>query len=404
MHYGGVMFALDQAKDTAHAKVTSHQDELINLSHEVWDHPELAFEEEHAAKVCADVLSGAGFDVTMGIAGLPTAFVAEYGSGPLTIGICSELDALPGIGHACGHNMIAAAGVGAGLGLMELADDAGITIRVYGTPAEEGGGGKIIMLEDGAFDGIHASMMIHPAPQEMDVFTTLASNSCEYHFHGKNAHASMAPWEGRNALDAVTIAQVAMGLLRQQLPPHNQVHGMVTDGGLASNIIPAHAAAKYQVRAPTVTELHPLEDRVRKCFEAAALATGCDLEVVRSMGAPYSEFRHDDGLVGFYRSNAEALGRVFGPPSVGASTDMANLSLIMPTIHPIIGLECDGAVNHQPEFAQHCRTEQADKGMLEGAISMAQTVIDAAHDEATRNRLLAGNTTYGGRDDYPWHA
>lgn len=180
-------------KTSAETDVRGATGVLTSVSHEPWEHPELAFEEEHAAAVCVEALTDAGFDVTTGVAGLETSFVAEYGSGPLVVGICAELDALPGVGHACGHKIIAASGVGAGMGLARIADEAGITIRVLGTPAEEGGGGKIIMLEDGICDGLHLAMMVHPAPMESDVFPALAATECEYHMHGKSAHSSLAP-------------------------------------------------------------------------------------------------------------------------------------------------------------------------------------------------------------------
>lgn len=391
-------------KEAARNEVEGAADTLVELSHRIWDHPELAFEEELASAACADVLDAAGFSVTTGVAGMPTAFVAEYGSGPLTIGVCSELDALPEIGHACGHNMIAAAGVGAGLALARVADDLGITVRVLGTPAEEGGGGKIIMVEEGTFDGIHAAMMVHPAPVENDVFPTLASHHCDYHFHGKTAHSSLAPNVGINAADAITVGQVGVGLLRQHLEPGDQVHGIVTRGGEAPNIVPGHAVARYMVRAPDLEALARLAPRVDRCFQAGALATGARLEMVAD-GAPYSQFNHDLGLADLYRANAVALGRNMEadrPTAGAASTDMANVSLLMPTIHPTIGLDCLPAVNHQPEFAAFCRTPVADRGTLDGAIAMAWTVADAAADEATRARLLNADTTYGRRAAYPW--
>ncbi len=242
-HAGPGADVVERAKKAAREAVGASADRLIALSHTIWEHPELAFEEERAAAECGDVLDQAGFAVTTGVADLPTAFVAEYGRGSLTVGICAEYDALPRMGHACGHNMIAAAGVGAGLGLAALADDLDLTIRVLGTPAEEGGGGKIAMLEAGCFDGVHAAMMVHPAPMESDIFPTLASSACDYHFHGKPAHASMAPQIGINAADGITVAQVAIGLLRQHLEPGDQVHGIVVDGGEAPNIVPAQATA-----------------------------------------------------------------------------------------------------------------------------------------------------------------
>ena len=391
-------------KAAAETDVNAAGDVLRSVSHELWEHPELAFEEVHAAKVCKEALSDAGFSIREGVSGMETAFVAEYGSGPLVVGICSEMDALPGVGHACGHNIIAASGVGAGIGLARIADEAGITIRVLGTPAEEGGGGKIIMLEDGEFDGLHLAMMVHPAPMESDVFPTLAATECDYHMHGKSAHSSLAPQEGINAADAITIAQVGIGLLRQHLHPGNQIHGIVIDGGDAPNIVPSHSTAKYIVRAPGVADLARLQERVHKCFEAGAIATGASLEI-EDHGPPYTEFNHDEELALLYRANAEQLGRSFSPRMTkgAASTDMANVSLLMPTIHPSLGLDCAPAVNHQPEFTQHCKTDDADDSMLHGAIAMAQTCIDAATTDTLRERLLANDTTYGGRgDDYPW--
>lgn len=402
-HPGPAADVVEQAKEAAKSSVDAASDRLIGLSHAIWDHPELAFEEERAAAECCDVLDAAGFAITTGVADLPTSFVAEFGSGSLTVGICAEYDALPTMGHACGHNMIAAAGVGAGIGLAQLADDLDLTIRVLGTPAEEGGGGKITMLEAGAFDGIHAAMMVHPAPAESDIFPTLASSACDYHFHGKPAHASMAPQVGINAADGITIAQVAIGLLRQHLEPGDQVHGIVVNGGEAPNIVPANATARYQVRAPDLDGMHRLRARINRCFEAGALAAGSELEIA-TRALPYSEFRHDEDLALLYRANAESLGRTFvpRPTAAAASTDMANVSLVMPTIHPTVGLDCAPAVNHQPEFTAHCATGEADKATIEGAMAMAMTCLDAATAGPLRDRLLAADTTYSGWDQYPW--
>ena len=320
-------------KAAAEADVNATRDVLVSVSHELWEHPELAFEEEHAAKVCIDALSDAGFSIRTGVAGMETAFIAEYGSGPLTVGICSEMDALPGIGHACGHNIIAASGVGAGIGLARIADEAGITIRVLGTPAEEGGGGKIIMLEAGEFDGLHVAMMIHPAPMESDVFPTLAATECEYHMHGKAAHSSMAPHEGINAADAITVAQVGVGLIRQHLHPGDQIHGIVTDGGDAPNIVPSHSTARYIVRASGVADLERLQGQVHRCFEAGALATGATLEI-EDHGPPYTEFNHDNEIALLYKANAEALGRRFSPRLRGGSVNRHGQRVAADADHP----------------------------------------------------------------------
>ena len=391
------------AKQGVRESLQSHRDELIALSHDIWDHPETAFEEEHASAACSNVLADAGFDVRPGLSGIDTAFVAEFGSGPLTIGICAEFDALPGIGHACGHNMIAAAGLGAGVALARVADDIGVTVRVLGTPAEEGGGGKVFMAEAGDFDGVHLAMMVHPAPMESEIFPALARHTCDYHFTGRTAHSSLAPNLGINAGDAVTVGQVAIGLLRQHLEPTDQVHGIVVDGGEAVNVVPGSATARYAVRAPTIDDLKRLEPRIRRCFEAGALATGAELDVT-STGPAYTDFHHEEEIAALYRVNAEHLGRSFSArQSKGAgSTDMANISLLMPAIHPSLGLDCAPAVNHQPEFAAYCRTEEADHALIDGAMAMAWTAVDAATDESVSDRLRDADTIYGGRSSYPW--
>jgi amidohydrolase len=322
----------------------------------------------------------------MGVCDLPTAFSARFGSGPLHIGICAEYDALPGIGHACGHNVIAAAAVGAGLGLARVADEVGLTVTVLGTPAEEGGGGKILMLERGAFEGIDAAMMVHPFPTELWTMPCLAVSHFDVHYHGKAAHASAYPEEGINAADAITISQTAVGLLRQHIRPTDRIHGIVTKGGEAPNIVPDHTIARWMIRARTVDELATLEPRVHRCFEAGAVATGCTHEI-ETLSPVYSEMRPDRALGALYQRNAEALGRQFADLSdeamqkMAGSTDMANISLAIPTIHPMLGLNSYPAVNHQPEFAAFCITPEADRAVVDGATAMAWTAIDAAEGE-----------------------
>lgn len=378
-----------ELKTRAREIIDQAQGALVELSHQIHAHPETSFEEERAAAWCADALATGGFQVEAGVADLPTAFTATAGSGPLTVGICAEYDALPGIGHACGHNVIAASAVGAGLSLAKLADDLGITVKVFGTPAEEGGGGKIYMLDRGAFDGVHLAMMVHPAPVDQETMHCLAVSHFEVRYTGKDAHASAFPELGINAADALTVAQVAIGLLRQQSRRTDQVHGIVTRGGDAPNIIPAHTEARYYVRAKNLVELGEWEPRVHRCFEAGALATGASLEI-EQQSPPYSEMTDDADLRALFVKNAEDLGRNF--PSTGGltggSTDMANISLAIPTIHPMIGIDSKGAVNHQPEFTEACATPSADRALVDGAVGMAWTVIDAATSDSLRNRLL----------------
>lgn len=379
-------------KQAAQSAIDDGLGALVGLSHSIHDRPETAFEEEQASAWTADLLEGSGFTVTRGTAGMPTAFSAEVGSGPMVVAICAEYDALPGVGHACGHNIIAASAVGAGLGLAALADELDLTVRVLGTPAEEGGGGKITMLDEGVFDDVHAAMMIHPWPSDRLQGTCLAVSHFDVTFVGKSAHASAAPWEGVNAGDAMVIAQVAMGLLRQQLRFGDQVHGIVTDGGQAANIIPDAVTGRFMCRSLSLEGLGLLEPRVMACFEAGAMATGSTLSR-HDLAPAYSHMESDLGLLDLYRVNAESLGRRFDledSPRPTFSTDMANVSLAVPTIHPLVGIEAAGSVNHQPEFAAACITPSADAALRDGALAMAWTAIDAAAPGSVRDRLLAG--------------
>ena len=339
------------------------------------------------------MLSEAGFAVEHGVFDLPTALRATAGSGPLSVVVCAEYDALPGVGHACGHNLIAASAVGAGVGLASMADDLGVTVTVLGTPAEEGGGGKVLLLERGAFAGAHAAMMVHPWPEDRLEATCLAVDHVEVTYTGREAHASASPEKGINAGDAFVVAQVAIGLLRQHLQRGDQVHGIVTKGGDAPNVVPKEATGRFMVRALDLDALAALRPRIERCFEAGALATGASL-TIRDLAPTYSHFVADEALLGSWRHNAEALGRRYvaddageAPPTI--STDMANVSLAVPSIHPMVGLDSAGAVNHQPAFAAACLGPSAEQAMLDGAVAMAWTVIDAATDPALRDHLLA---------------
>jgi amidohydrolase len=382
------------AKQGARERMTSAQAGLVDLSHRIHAHPEIGFEEERAAAWLCETLADAGFAVTRGVADLPTAFVARAGSGPLHVAICAEYDSLPGIGHACGHNVIAASAVGAGMAIQKIADDVGLTVSIVGTPAEEGGGGKIIMLERGVFAGMHAAMMVHPAPMDAVTPRILAVSQFEVRYCGKAAHASAFPEHGINAADALTIAQTAIGLLRQHIHATDRVHGIVTKGGDAPNVVPAETTATYLVRARSLNDLDEIRGKVERCFEAGALATGAKLSIVDEH-APYAEMNHDAQLAAIYQRNAEAAGRFF--PDLGAaldraagSTDMGNVSRALPSIHPFIGIGSLPAVNHQPEFAAHCATPLADHALHDGALAMAWTAIDLATDPTVRARLLAG--------------
>src|ERR1019366_2631609 len=237
------------AKDAVAGVIDGLLSDLVALSHSVHATPELCFNETRSAKSVVDALRAGGLEVSEGVYDLPTAFESRSGNGELVVAVCAEYDALPDVGHACGHNIIAACAVGAGLALAAVADEIGLQVRILGTPAEEGGGGKIFMLDRGAFDGVHAAMMIHPWPVERLTGACLAVAHFDVFFEGKEAHASAAPWEGINALDAMTISQVALGLLRQQLPPGDQGHGVITRGGSAANVIPAAVTGRVMARS-----------------------------------------------------------------------------------------------------------------------------------------------------------
>ncbi|MGV9711829.1 M20 family metallopeptidase [Gordonia sp. NPDC003424] len=385
------MNAVDAAIET---RVAQAHPQLISLSRDLFEHPEVAWEEVRSARRVAGQLADNGFTVTEAFCDLDTAFVARIGDGDLHIALCAEYDALPGLGHACGHNLISAITVGAATALAPLVDDLGLTLSVVGTPAEEGGGGKIELLERGGFDGLHAAAMVHPGPADVARARPFAVSHSHISYHGKSAHAAAYPERGVNAADAFTIAQVAIGLLRQQLPSSVRVHGMMTRGGEAPNAIAERTEGRWYVRAETLTELAEIEPRVMRCFEAGALASGAELTVTPE-SKPYAEFRTDEELLARYEERALAAGRRFGSgpdaTMARASTDMGNVSQVIPAIHPYIGIDSLPAVNHQPEFAAATMTPAAETAIAQGAVALAGTVVDAAQTANIRHRLLAGS-------------
>ncbi|QEV18593.1 M20 family peptidase [Streptomyces alboniger] len=366
-------------KTALRKEIEGHRDDLLALSARIHAHPETAFEEHRAAAWCAELLAAQGFDVTAPAYGLDTAMSATVGSGPVTVAIVCEYDALPGLGHACGHNLIAAAGVGAALALESYADALGLTVRVIGTPAEERGAGKALLIDAGAFDGVDAAMMIHPCPFEMADFRSFALGTLSVTYTGKAAHPSLNPHEGRNAADALTVAQVALGLLRQQLPPQWRVHGITTAAGTAPNAIPDRATAEYEIRALAAEDLRELRERVENCFRAGALATGCEVTLERPE-PDYLDFRGDPGLLELWTANARALGR---PEPVErepfACTDMGNVSHLVPSIHPVLDISGGACGPHEPEFAAAAVSPAAERALLDGALAMAWTAADFAN-------------------------
>jgi metal-dependent amidase/aminoacylase/carboxypeptidase family protein len=278
------------------------------------------------------------------------------------------------------------------VGLADLVEELGITLSVIGTPAEEGGGGKILLQERGVFDEIDAAMMIHPGPVNSALAEPFAVSHLRVRYVGRASHAAAYPDEGVNAADAFVIAQAAIGLLRQHLPDSVRIHGVVTKGGEAPNIIPDLTEGRWYVRASTLTELDVIEPKVKQCFNAGAVATGCSVEI--DYESPrYSEFRNDLDLLECFVSNSNLLGRRFETVSHGgqmnrASTDMANISLSIPAIHPYLSIDSLPVTNHQRQFADLCISPAANKTVIDGAIAMAWTVVDLALTEALRSRLL----------------
>jgi len=361
-----------------------HRELIVEVSHDIWAHPELNFEERHAHELLTDVLDSNGFTVERHAYGLETAFRASLGTGDgPTVTICCEYDALPGIGHACGHNIIAAAGLGAGLALAGVVELLGGRVVVLGTPAEEGGGGKIFMAERGAWDDADVSLMVHPADAELDGFNAIAVHHLACDYHGAASHAAAAPELGRNALDAAVLGYQAVAALRQHIAAHERIHGIFTDGGAKPNIVPSHASTEWYVRSGTAESLAALEPRVLRCLESGALAAGCDFEH-RWVAPPYSELVEVAVLQDRWRHHLAGLGRTVGPraerPSLMGSTDMGNVSKIVPAIHPMIRVAPDGVSIHTPEFAEFARGPAGDAAVVDGAVGLAQVAVDVYSD------------------------
>ncbi|WP_028935795.1 amidohydrolase [Pseudonocardia spinosispora] len=380
---------MTSVKERIAAEFARHEPAVVDLSRRIGADPEIAFEEHRTAAAVVELLTAhGGFDVERGIAGLDTAFSATVGTGPLAIGLCAELDALPGIGHGCAHNVITGASVAAALALAPVADELGLTVRLLGTPAEEVLTGKAIMLREGAFDGLHAAMMMHPTLKDMATPHIRAVRHWSIAYRGRTAHASR-PFEALNAADAVTVAQVAIGLLRQQKRDADRVHTWVKEAGTAVNVIAGAATVECMVRADGLADVDLLWPRVRRCFEAGALASGVSMEVTEVASA--NGFRHDHDLAGLFQSNAEALGRTFpdyADRSLG-STDMAEVSVHLPAIHPVLSFDSppeDG--NHTAAFARAASGPEGARAIHDGGLALAWTIADAARDETLRGRLI----------------
>jgi amidohydrolase len=387
----------DQAKAAIRDLVAKRADLLVSVSREIHAHPELNYQEVFAHDLLTKTLHDCGLVVQRSAYGVATAFEAVAGRGEREVLVLLEYDALPGIGHGCGHNVIAAAGLGAGLAAAALADELGGRVRILGTPAEEGGGGKIAMARNGAFATGMAAMMVHPADADLLRMDSLAIQAVDVVYHGREAHASAAPWEGRNALDAAVLGYMNVAALRQHIRPTERVHGIITEGGEKPNIVPRRAAASWYVRSETLASLQTLKGRVLACLEGASSACGCAMDA-HWEGHSYAEVRDNEVLAGAYARNMAGLGRTVKDPRVTGqrvlgSTDMGNVSYLVPSIHPMVAVAPSGTPIHTREFAEHAGSESGDRAVIDGAMAMAMTVVDMWTDSELCERV---NGEFGG--------
>jgi amidohydrolase len=385
----GPLAAIDPAPPHAAVKtrlaaaVDAARAEIIDLSHRIHAHPEVAFEEAQAATWVAEILRSHGYAVEHPAGSLPTAIRATMpggrgGDGP-RIGILAEYDALPGLGHGCGHNTMAASGVGAAIALASIAAELPGEIVFFGTPAEERGSGKQIMIDDGLFAGIDAALLFHPCDRNHVESHPLASEDVEVVFHGLQAHAAADPWKGKNALDAMILLFSSVGLWRQQLRTDARVHGIIQEGGTAANIIPERTRAWFMLRSPEQPYYEEMKARFRSLVEGAALATDTTAEVTFSGGA--MTMKPNATLEARWVANAAAYGIVDqGPDPNSGSTDMANVSWVCPTIHPDLSIAPEGTPGHSILFRDAAVTPAADATTLLAATLVAQTAYELFAD------------------------
>lgn len=351
---------------------------LWELSSNIFSHPELCFEEEKAAEWLSSFLSAHGFATHVGIGDLPTAFLAEHPArheGP-TIAMLAEYDALPEIGHACGHNLIAAMAVGAAVGLARVKEGLPGRLIVLGTPAEEGGGGKVRLIEQGLFKDVDIAMMVHPSNETVVYRGSLAVSELLISFTGKPSHASSEPEKGINALDGIIQTFNGINALRQHIADGARIHGIITDGGLKPNIVPDHASACFYVRAADNAYRDELLDKVIRCAKGAALATGSSLSVEPS-GHAYKAMNPNPVLADLFRVHIEELGYQDEEHHGGmGSTDMGDVSWEVPAIHPYVRIAGDNVAGHSREFAQASISDKARRAMVASAKALASTAID----------------------------
>ncbi len=377
---------LISAKQQLQAQVDALSECLFDVSHQIHQTPELCYEEYHAHNLLCDTLVGAGLQVQRSAFGLDTAFIAHAGSSGPNIAVICEYDALPEIGHACGHNIIAAAGLGAGLATATMAEELGGRVSIIGTPAEEGGGGKCLMLQRGAFGGVDAAMMIHPANHELTRINAIAVEQILATYTGRAAHAAASPHMGRNALDGAVLGYMNVAALRQHIHPDERVHGVFSHGGDKPNVVPKDAASEWYVRAPQIEGLERLRERVVACLEAGAQAAGVEINC-QTTAPIYADMIDNGVLLQRYIANADEVNRVVRTPELDAvvvgSTDMGNVSYAVPSIHPMIKVAPSEVAIHSPEFADYACSHSGDQAVLDGAKIMAMTIADLWMDANT---------------------
>lgn len=373
------MEELNALKDRVCGEVDALRDDLISLSTQIHTHPELGFQERQAVGWLGAFLNQHGFVLEPGIAGLETAFRAQCrGSRERPhVALLAEFDALPGLGHACGHNLICTASVGAAVALRRAAAALPGTVSVLGTPAEEGGGGKVFMVERGVFDGVDAALMFHPSRNNWWTRGALAARRLTIRFRGRAAHAAAMPEKGINALNALLMTFHGIDALRQHVTTDVRIHGIVSHGGDAANIVPAFAEGKFSVRAGTRTTLADVLAKVKRCAEAGAVATGASVEFEE--GPVYAERYNNRVLAGAFAENMRRLG-VEGeqPPAQGGvgSSDIGNVSMVVPTIHPYLKIVDGDVSGHTPEFREASGSPLGFQAMFLAAKGLAMTALD----------------------------
>ena len=398
--------AADDIRSAVVSAARSRDDELVELSHDLHAHPEEAFTEHRSVRAVAALLARHGHQAQIGVGGLETSLVATTGTHGPHVAVLAEYDALPGVGHACGHNIICATAVGAYLATAQVQDRVGGRVSLIGTPAEEGGGGKETMARAGVFDDVDAVIMLHPFSHDIAVHPFLGRRQVEMVFHGAAAHASAQPFMGRNALDAAGAAYQGIAALRQHLPGSDRIHGIFTDGGARPNIVPERAAVLFYLRSAAPETLRDLADRVGRIAHGAAAMTGCGVELHWDKLPPYLPIRFNHTLAGRWAVNQEPVGRTPLPTGVvpeflTGSTDLGNLSYRMPAIHPMIAVSEPTVALHTTEFAVASGGPAGDRAVRDGALGLALTAVDYLADPQLRDAVHTEFAAAGGPLDVP---